>query len=168
MGLFDQLFKKGKNVSEPVCEPRTVYAPTDGTAIPLNEFPDPVFSNEVLGKGCGILPSGNVLYAPFNGTVTQVIDTLHAVGVTSDDGMELLMHIGVDTVDMNGKGFQCSLKENQRIKKGDVLITFDRAAIQAAGHPDAIAVVVTNSDEFSEIELVKNGAVESIYSPRWN
>lgn len=154
MGLLGQLFKKD---SEPACAAMTVCAPAEGKTIALSEFPDPVFSQGIMGKGCGILPSGRVLYSPFNGTVTQVADTLHAVGVTSDDGVEVLMHIGIDTVAMNGKGFQASVREGQRVRKGDTLIAFDSKAIKAAGYLDAIAVVVTNSDDYTEIDLLQSG-----------
>lgn len=125
-----------------------VYAPTDGAVISLDEFPDEVFSAGVLGPGCGILPSGNLVTAPFNGVITQVIDTLHAVGLTSDSGVELLIHVGVDTVDMNGKGFQTDVKTGQKVLLGEPLIVFSRAEIEAAGHADAIAVIVTNGEEY--------------------
>ena len=157
MGFLDKLFEKGKPA--PACDPLTIYAPTEGTVIPLAEFPDELFSQEVLGPGCGILPVENKVFAPFNGTVTQVTDTKHAIGVTSGDGVEVLIHVGVDTVEMAGKGFQSSVKTGQKINRGDLLITFDRDAIKTAGHPDAIAVVVTNSDEFSGVTQTANGGV---------
>lgn len=162
MGFLDKLFDKGKNSTPPpACDPLTIYAPLDGQAIALDQFPDEVFSQGVLGPGCGILPTGNKVYAPFNGTVTQAIDTRHAIGVTSEDGVEVLIHVGVDTVEMAGQGFQCPAKDGQRICRGDVLISFDRAAIKAAGHSDAVAVVVTNSDEFSGLEQVGDGGIRS-------
>lgn len=162
MGLFDKIFKKSgtdnaKKAAVPECAPLSVYTPADGKVIPLSEFPDEMFSEEVLGPGCGILPTGNLVSAPFNGTVTQVTDTLHAVGLTSNDGVEVLIHIGVDTVAMNGKGFKSHVKNDQKIYRGDPLITFDRDAIKAAGHPDAIAVVVTNGDEYTGLDLKKTG-----------
>lgn len=155
MGFLDKIFEKGK--AAPVCEPLTVYAPAEGTVIPLEQFPDELFSQEVLGPGCGILPTGDQVNAPFNGTVTQDTSTMHAIGVTSGDGVEVLIHVGVDTVAMNGQGFRCLVKKGQKIRRGDPLLCFDRDAIKAAGHPDAIAVVVTNSDEFSAVELAANG-----------
>ena len=155
MGFFDKIFEKGK--AAPACEPLTVYAPAEGKVIPLEQFPDEIFSQKVLGPGCGILPTGKLVTAPFNGTVIQASDTLHAIGISNDDGIELLIHIGVDTVEMEGKGFQYHVKHGQKVRLGDPLITFDRAVIRAAGHSDAIAVVVTNSDEFSAVELVADG-----------
>lgn len=163
MGFFDKIFKKSETGNEakaaPECAPLTVYAPAEGKVIPLGEFPDEMFSAEVLGPGCGILPTGNLVSAPFNGTVTQVTDTLHAVGLTSDDGVEVLIHIGVDTVTMNGRGFKSHVKNDQKIRLGEPLITFDREAIKAAGYPDAIAVVVTNGDEYAGLGLKKTGEI---------
>lgn len=162
MAILDKLKRRQEGGVQPApdCSPTVVYAPADGTVIPLEEFPDELFSASVLGPGCGILPSGNTVAAPFNGIVTQLIDTLHAVGVTSDSGVEVLIHIGVDTVDMNGKGFQADIKNGQKIRLGDPLILFDRDVIHAAGHADAIAIVVTNSDEHVP-ELIKSGDVKA-------
>lgn len=153
MGLFDKLFKNEKSAPMPHCEPLTVYAPAEGEVIPLERFPDAVFSQEILGPGCGILPTGKRIVAPFNGTVIQAVESRHAVGVASEDGMEILIHVGVDTVEMNGKGFQYHVKNGQQIRLGEPLIEFDREIIRQAGHPDAIAVVVTNADEYSAVEL---------------
>lgn len=159
MAFWDKLFKKENNTAQaPVCEPLTVYAPADGDVIPLEQFPDELFSQEVLGPGCGIVPSGDKVVAPFHGTVSQLTDTRHAIGVTSDDGIELLIHVGVDTVEMAGQGFRTWVKNGQKIRRGDQLISFDRKAIQAAGHPDAIAVIVTNGDEFTSITLKTSGS----------
>lgn len=160
MGLFDKLFgKEAAKEPAPVCEPMTVYAPAGGTVIPLEQFPDEMFSQEVLGPGCGIQPSGDTVTAPFNGEVSQVVDTMHAIGVMSSDGLEVLIHVGVDTVEMNGKGFRTLVKQGQKVNRGCPLISFDRREIEAAGHPDAIAVIVTNGDEFSGVELIASGEI---------
>lgn len=160
MGIFSKLFGGDKNTAAvPGCEPLAVYAPADGRVIPIGEFPDAVFSQEILGPGCGILPTGNTVIAPFNGTVIQAADTFHAVGLASDDGLELLIHVGVDTVDMGGKGFRYYVKDGQKVRRGDQLIAFDREVIKAAGHSDAIAVVVTNGDEYAGVELQATGTV---------
>lgn len=159
MGFLDKFL--GKEKEAPVCEPLTVYAPAAGEVIALDKYPDEVFGQGVLGPGCGILPSGDKVVAPFNGTVIQLTDTRHAIGVASSDGVEVLIHIGVDTVEMAGKGFTALVKEGQKISRGDALIRFDRDAIREAGHPDAIAVIVTNSDEFSAVTLEAEGAVDA-------
>lgn len=161
MGFFSKFFGKGGSANTtapaPACAPLTVYAPADGEVIPISEFPDELFSDEMLGPGCGILPSGDLIAAPFNGTVTQVADTLHTVHLTSDDGMKVLIHVGVDTVAMKGKGFKAHVKTDQKVHRGDQLIHFDREAIKKAEHPDAIAVILTNAEEFAGIELKRLG-----------
>lgn len=156
MGILSDFLRGGRNAA-PKCEPLAVYAPADGVVVPISEFPDAVFSQEVLGPGCGIHPTGKTVYAPFNGTVIQAADTLHAVGLASEDGLEFLIHVGVDTVDMAGKGFRYHVKNGQKVHMGDPLIDFDSNVIKAAGHSDAIAVVVTNSDDFSGVELQRSG-----------
>lgn len=153
-------FLRSGSAAAPKCEPLAVYAPVDGTLIPLAEFPDDVFSQGVLGHGCGLLPRGNTVLAPFNGSVIQAVDTLHAVGLVSEDGLEVLIHVGVDTVDMAGRGFKYHVKAGQKVRLGEPLIEFDSDVIQAAGHSNAIAVVVTNGDEFSKVELQESGTVK--------
>lgn len=163
MGLFDKLFEKKEKKAEPEfnCEPLTVYAPLRGKAIPLAQIPDPVFSEGVLGPGCGIEPEDEAVYAPFHGEITSVAETKHAVGIVSRDGMELLIHVGIDTVAMNGKGFSVKVKEGQKVKKGDLLLTFSLADIKEAGHPSTTAVLVTNGDEYKEVRPEADGSVQS-------
>ena len=151
--------KFGGNKNKQATEPLTVYAPFGGNAIALEEIPDPVFSQGILGQGCGMEPAEETVCAPFNGTVTQVIDTKHAVGITSKDGLELLIHVGMDTVDMKGEGFTCHVKEGDSVKLGQKLITFSREAIKAAGHPTTTAVGVTNADAFAGIQGIAKGEV---------
>lgn len=131
----------------------TVYAPVAGTVIPNQEIPDETFAAGVLGQGVGIQPSDGIVIAPFDGEISSVTDTHHAVGVSSPDGMELLIHVGVDTVAMNGDGFTCFVQEGQQVKAGDKLIAFDRAKIAAAGHPDVVVVLVTNSDDYEALTI---------------
>ena len=151
--------KFGGNKNKQATEPLTVYAPFGGNAIALEEIPDPVFSQGILGQGCGMEPAEETVCAPFNGTVTQVIDTKHAVGITSKDGLELLIHVGMDTVAMNGEGFTCLVKEGDTVKLGQKLMTFSMDAIKAAGHPVTTAVVVTNADDFADIQVLAKGQI---------
>ena len=139
------------------CQPGTVYAPVSGTVIPSEEIPDETFAAGVLGRGVGINPTEGVVVAPFDGEISSVAETKHAVGVTSPDGMELLIHIGVDTVAMNGDGFTCLVQEGQKVKAGEKLIEFDRAKIEAAGHPDCVVVLLTNSDDYEELVIETGG-----------
>ena len=135
------------------CRPGVVYAPVSGAAIPSEQIPDETFAAGVLGRGVGIRPDQGVVYAPFDGEISSVTETHHAVGVTSPDGMELLIHVGVDTVAMKGEGFQCFVQEGQRVKAGEKLIAFDRDKIAAAGHPSVVAVLVTNSDDYESLTI---------------
>lgn len=137
----------------PDCRPGTVYAPVSGTVIPSEELPDETFAAGVLGRGVGIQPDGGVIAAPFDGEITTVAETRHAVGLSSPDGMEVLIHVGVDTVAMNGDGFTALVSEGQTVRAGDPLLTFDREKIAAAGHPDVVVVLVTNSDDYKSLTI---------------
>ena len=135
------------------CRPGVVYAPVSGNVIPSEEIPDATFAAGVLGRGVGIQPTEGVVVAPFNGVISFVTDTKHAVGVSSPDGMELLIHVGVDTVAMAGDGFECFVRIGQEVKAGETLITFDREKIQQAGHPDCVAVLLSNSANYPDFSV---------------
>ena len=135
------------------CRPGAVYAPVSGTVIPSEEIPDETFAAGVLGQGVGIQPAEGFIAAPFDGEISSVAETRHAVGITSPDGMEVLIHVGVDTVAMNGEGFECFVQEGQTVKAGEKLIAFDRDKIAAAGHPDVVVVLVTNSDDYESVTI---------------
>lgn len=122
----------------------TVTQPVDGTLINAKEIPDPMFSAETMGPSVGIQPKGSTVYAPFDGTVSMLFPTKHAIGVTSKEGIEVLIHIGVDTVNMNGESFEAFVEQGNEITKGQKLITFDRKAIEEKGYADTVIVVVTN------------------------
>lgn len=124
----------------------------------MEKIPDPTFAGGVLGQGCGIDPAEGKVYAPIDGTISQVADSRHAIGIEAG-GLELLIHVGVDTVDMKGDGFVCKVKEGQSVKKGDLILTMDLGKIQAAGHPTTVVFLVTNADEFSEVKTLAAGAV---------
>lgn len=167
MGFMDKLFGKKDEAPVPEAAPApaaradtVVCAPFAGTAMPLEKIDDPVFSAGVLGPGCGMEPEEETVYAPFDGCISQLTDTKHAVGITSAGGAEMLIHVGMDTVEMNGDGFSCLVKMGQSVKKGDALMTFSVEKIKAAGHPATTAIVVTNADEFAAVELAAEGAVE--------
>ncbi len=136
-----------------------VYAPVKGTKIALSDFPDAVFSEGILGQGCGINPEEDIVYAPFHGKVENLQPSRHALGLVSQDGIELLIHVGVDTVAMNGDGFTPFVKEGDMIQKGQKLLRFDRKKIKDAGYTDAVAVIITNSDEYQNITAKADGQV---------
>lgn len=137
----------------------TVYAPLNGEVKPLSKVNDPTFSAGILGQGVAIVPTEGKLYAPFDGTVTLVFDTLHAISLRNANGVDLLIHIGLDTVSLNGKYFNAKVKANDKVKKGDLLIEFDVDAIKAAGFDMITPVLVANVDEFEAVvPEVESGA----------
>lgn len=163
MGLFDK-FKKnaGQKADKPVqqeptwlsieADPHTLYAPVDGKLVALSKVPDPVFSGGVLGEGCAIWPTSDVVYAPISGTVTAVMG--HALGISGDTGIEALVHIGVDTVEMNGEGFAEFVAQNDHVRAGQPVLRFDRDKIKAAEHPDCVVVTVSNSADMATVEVL--------------
>lgn len=131
-------------------------AVAQGTFVPMEEIPDPAFSEGVPGTCCGINPETGKVYSPMDGTISQAADTLHAIGIWAG-GVELLIHAGIDTVGMNGDGFQSHVTEGASVKKGDLLLTMDLEKIKAAGHPSTIMVIITNSDDLSSVEASASG-----------
>lgn len=142
-------------------EADAVYAPVSGRVIAMEDIPDVTFSQGILGWTIGIEPSDGVVRAPFHGNVVHAADTGHAVGLVSTDGLELLIHVGVDTVEMGGTGFDMKVNTGDSVKAGQTLMTFDRKAIADAGHPDVAVVVVLNPDTYASIEAAADGTVET-------
>lgn len=130
-----------------------VYAPCDGTVKPLSEVNDDVFSQEIMGKGIAIEPSTGNLYAPCDGTITVCFPTGHAIGLKSKNGTEILMHVGIDTVNLQGKYFDPQIKVNDEVKKGQLLLTFDLEKIKEAGYDTTTPVIITNSKDFNSIQI---------------
>lgn len=166
MGLFNFLKKTPAEPQTPQAieaqeAPKTVCSPAKGTVLALSEVPDPVFSSGVMGPGCGIDPAEGIVYAPVSGTISATTATWHAIGITSDDGLEVLVHVGVDTVEMKGDGFTGFVAQDQQVKAGDPLLSFDRAKVAAAGYSDVIITVVTNGSDFESVDLVASDAVEA-------
>lgn len=159
MSLFKNLFAKKEDTPaiSVQAERNTVYLPIEGEVIPLAQIGDGVFSEGVLGMGCGILPQEETVYAPVSGEITQVAETKHAIGLLSEDGIEVLIHVGMDTVDMNGDGFEVLVRMGQKIRCGQPMLKFSEKKIKAAGHPTTTALVITNSDDYSQVEVLKSG-----------
>ena len=140
---------------------KEIKSPISGKVIELEKVNDPVFSSGAMGKGVAIDPTDNKVYAPFNGTIEFIADTKHAIGLLSEDGVEVLIHVGMDTVKMQGRGFNVKTSVNSKVKAGDLLLEFDRSAIEKEGYPLVTPVVITNSDEYEDKALCINEEVKN-------
>lgn len=126
-------------------------SPLAGRVVPLNEVKDQVFSSGAMGKGIAIDPANGTLVAPADGTITTLFPTGHAIGLTTTDGVEILMHIGMDTVELEGKGFEIFVKQEDQVKKGDLLVKFDLSLIKEAGYSTVTPIVVTNTPNYLDV-----------------
>ncbi|MEH7274287.1 beta-glucoside-specific PTS transporter subunit IIABC [Neobacillus vireti] len=137
-----------------------VYSPIKGEMKPLSEVNDPTFSSGIMGKGFAIQPAEGKVVSPVAGRVTTIFKTKHAIGITSDNGAEILIHVGLDTVKLNGKHFTAYVKDGDFVDVGKTLVTFDMEAIKAEGYDLITPVIITNPDRYQTIEPVKQGKVE--------
>ena len=131
--------------------PGVICAPMTGTAIPMTEVSDPVFASEAMGKGVAIEPTAGGVYSPVTGEISMVAGSGHAVGIMSDDGCEILIHIGIDTVELNGEPFQVKVQTGDRVNAGDLLVEADLAKIKAAGKPATTMLIITNTDDYASV-----------------
>lgn len=173
-GHFEKKEKKEKNkaqeeavsIEEAACAPvkpasALVPAPVAGAVRPLSEAADEAFASGALGLGAMIEPAQGEVVAPFDGQVTVLFPTMHAVGLTSQDGIELLIHVGINTVELNGKHFKALVKQGDTVKKGQKLIEFDAAAIAAEGYPVQTMVIVTNTPDFESVSITENPQLQA-------
>lgn len=151
-----------EKLPEIVCEAKTVYSPMTGEVIAREKINDPTFAAGILGDGVGIIPSVNEVRAPFHGTISSIFDTKHAVGLTSPDGMEMLIHVGINTVELNGEHFEVFAGEGDEVKAGQLLIRFDADKIKEAGYDITTAVLVCNSDDYKGLKVEKTGTVKQL------
>ena len=138
-----------------------LYSPLEGTAIALSEVKDETFASGVLGKGMAVIPTKGEVKAPCDATVSMVFDTKHAIGLATDDGLEILIHIGLNTVELEGKYYTVHVSDGDEVKKGQTLITFDMDKIKEAGYDTTTPVIVTNSDDFAEVVQLRAGKVDN-------
>ncbi len=139
----------------------SLAAPVKGECIPISEVADPTFAEEILGKGIAIKPSEGKIYAPADGVVSTVFPTGHAVGVTTPDGVEILIHVGLDTVQLKGQFFQTKVEENQKVSRGDLLLEADINEIAGAGYDTVTPVIICNSTDFAEVNCKARGEVNA-------
>lgn len=150
-----------KPAREPLNKRVILSAPVTGEAKPLSACTDAAFSEETLGKGCVIVPTEGKLVAPCDGKVCRLFSTKHAVGLETADGVEILIHIGMDTVSLKGQHFETHVSEGDTVKKGQLLITFDKAAIEKAGFITETPMVITNTDDYLDVVQMVEGPVQS-------
>lgn len=150
MGIFQNLFSKGNG---------KVASPVTGELVSIKKVSDPTFSDEILGKGAAVIPSDNRICAPVDGVVSTVFPTGHAVAVTGNEGEEILIHIGLDTVKLKGQHFTIHASEGQEVKKGDLLLEADIEQIKAEGYDVITPIIICNSDDFTEITMKAEGDV---------
>ena len=136
-----------------------LYSALEGTAIPLSQVNDATFASEVLGKGIAVVPVKGEVVAPCDATVETVFDTKHAVGLSTESGMELLIHIGINTVELGGKYYTAHVKDGDHVKKGQLLVSFDMDKIKEAGYDVTTPLIVTNSDDYKDVKALHEGAV---------
>lgn len=158
LSFLISLFHKEKAV---LTDPNAfiVYAPISGKIKPLEKIEDPGFSSGVLGMGCAIEPSSDEIHAPFDGKVIQIAASKHAITLRSENGLELLIHIGMDTVELKGLGFSPFVRIGDDVKKGQLILKFNRAAIAVAGYCITTPVVVTNGAESTRVDVLTGGTV---------
>ena len=140
---------------------QTLYSPLNGQAIPLIEVNDETFAGEVLGKGMAVIPSEGVVKAPCDAEVSMVFDTKHAIGLATESGMELLIHVGLNTVELEGKYYTVHVNDGDKVKKGQTLITFEMDKIKEAGYDITTPMIVTNTDDFEEVTFLNAGTVNT-------
>jgi PTS system beta-glucosides-specific IIC component len=145
MGFFSKLFGK----SEEKLNPNHLYAPMAGVAVPVTEVPDPTFAEGMLGDGIAIIPTDGKVCAPCDATVDMMFTTGHAVSLTTESGAEILIHVGLETVSLEGKPFDVKVASGDKVKKGQVLMIADLEAIKAAGLNTITPMLVCNSADFS-------------------
>lgn len=158
--MFNKLFVQKNNKVTDYRE-NIIYSPMKGNQIPISEVLDDIFANEVMGKSIAIIPQEEKIYSPVNGTVSAIFPTRHAIGILSDSGTEILIHIGIDTVSMNGEGFKYHVKSDSKLKVGQLLIEFDKKLIEEKELNPVTIVIITNSDMYEKIKIKEAGYVET-------
>lgn len=143
--IFDKFRAKKKENFE-------ICSPVKGDVIDVTKTNDPLFKSEGLGKGVGIIAEENTLVSPVNGEIKTFFPTKHAIGITSDDGVDILIHVGIDTVELNGKHFNALKKQGDKVKKGDKLLEVDFDSIKNEGYDTTVLLVITNTQEYSTVK----------------
>ncbi|WGE88829.1 PTS glucose transporter subunit IIA [Actinobacillus arthritidis] len=148
MGFFDKLFGSKQATTKEV----KVYAPLSGEIVNIEDVPDVVFSEKIVGDGVAIRPNGDTIVAPVSGTIGKIFETNHAFSIESDEGVELFVHFGIDTVELKGEGFTRVAQEGQAVKAGDPIIKFNLELLESKAKSVLTPVVISNMDEISNLD----------------
>ena len=148
LNIPEQENEEKKNIS---VKSQDIHSPVQGNVMSLNQVKDKVFSSEALGKGIAIIPDEDIIYAPISGEIVTLFPTHHAIGIKTDNGIEVLIHIGIDTVELEGKYFESFIKQGEYVQMGQKLISFNRQKIKEKGYDDTVVMIVTNSDNYLEV-----------------
>lgn len=140
---------------------KTIYAFADGISVPIEEAPDEVFSSKMMGDGIAIKPDRGEIYAPCDGTISMIMEhSLHALGIVSEDGMEMLLHIGIDSVELMGEGFQSHIKKGDMVKVGDPLISYDKELLAQKGINDISMLIIVEPKNHTIVSTFSNQAMK--------
>ncbi|MEM8355596.1 PTS glucose transporter subunit IIA [Morganella morganii] len=150
MGLFDKLKSLVSDDKKDSCT-IDIVAPLSGEIVNIEDVPDVVFAEKIVGDGIAIKPAGNKIVAPVDGTIGKIFETNHAFSIESDSGIELFVHFGIDTVELKGEGFKRIAEEGQRVQKGDLVLEFDLALLEEKAKSTLTPVVISNMDEIKEM-----------------
>ncbi|WP_394922226.1 glucose PTS transporter subunit IIA [uncultured Robinsoniella sp.] len=161
-GYKNKIIEEANDIISDPADYKNVFSPLKGKVIPISEVEDETFASEMLGKGVGIIPTGNRVVAPFDGTVTTFFETKHAIGITNQAGLEILIHVGIDTVNLKGEHFQAYTKVDEVVKKGDFLLEFDQKGIEEAGYDSTTMVIVTNTDDYENVNCKTGQLTEEL------
>lgn len=154
-------FKKDKKEETGPLEKINLYSPVNGKVIPVSEVEDPVFSQKMMGDGYAVIPSDGNVYSPVEGEILSVFPTKHAIGIQLADGLEILVHMGLDTVELNGKPFETHVKEGDKVTAETLIATCDLDVLAEAGKNNAMVVVITNMDKVKEFTMSTEGDVRA-------
>jgi beta-glucoside PTS system EIICBA component len=160
--IADEVKAENNQEVKPLIKEKLVLgAPLSGQTISLSKVSDEAFSQGILGKGAAILPVEGMVYAPVNGKVETVFDTKHAIGLVSDEGVEILIHVGIDTVELGGKYYEAKVKQGERVTKGQLLLEFDMDSMKKAGYDITTPIIVSNAEDFLEVLVTDKGTVKA-------
>ncbi|MFF2877424.1 PTS glucose transporter subunit IIA [Gottfriedia sp. NPDC057991] len=159
-GLEEEQQQGSAPVTKETAKEVVIKAPLTGEIHPLSEVPDPVFAEKMMGDGFAITPSEGVVVAPFDGEIVQVFHTKHAIGIRSNEGVEILIHVGLETVKLNGEGFDAHITEGQKVNAGDHLLTFNIDYIKENAKSTITPVIFTNGDALENIKVTATGSIQ--------